>query len=439
MLSVEAATRDHGAVAEESILKELRQMLDKGVLRAVREGDLSTEDRRNTIRSLLFLKEKFTPSGAFEKLKARLVANGAQQDREVYDNSSSPTASIPALFMVFAIAAKEGRHVASADIGGAYLNADIEKGPLFMRVSRNLVKYFLKLDPNLSEFACEDGTLLFQIVKAMYGTVEAGRLWYEDMSATLERDGFKRNEHERCVFNKTIGGVQVTVLLYVDDLVITSAKKSLVEAVIEMLTEKYKQVTFNIGDIHDYLGMVFEMSGEGRAKVSMIEYLKNVLKFAEIDGTAATPATSKLFEVSDDAAKLNRKEAKKFHTIVAKLLYMSKRTRIDIMTAVSFLCTRVREPTVEDLAKLTRVLKYLNGTIDHYIILSISDDLKVIVYVDASFGIHMDGKGHTGIFITLGIGPIYCRSSKQKSVSASTSEAELITLGEAYPIILWVR
>lgn len=269
--------------------------------------------------------------------------------------------------------------------------------------------------------------------------VEAGRLWYEDICTTLEDDGFKRNEHDRCVFNKTVDGVQVTVLLYVDDLLITSVEHSLVEAVVDLITKKYKQVTYNIGNIHDYLGMVFDITETGRVKVFMTEYLKNVLALANIEGTVATPATSKLFDVSADSPKLDRKSAKRFHTIVAKLLYMSKRTRIDIMTAVSFLCTRVREPTVEDLAKLTRVLKYLNGTVNHYIILSIGDDFEIIVYVDASFAIHMDGKGHTGIFITLGIGPIYCRSSKHKSVSASTSEAEIITLGDAYPIILWVR
>ena len=57
-------------------------------------------------------------------------------------------------------------------------------------------------------------------MKAKYGTVDVGRLWYEDICATLEKDGFKRNEYKRCVFNKLIDSVQVTVLLYVDNLVL---------------------------------------------------------------------------------------------------------------------------------------------------------------------------------------------------------------------------
>ena len=45
------------------------------------------------IRSQMFLKEKYLPTGAFEKLKARLVAGGNQQDKDLYDDISSPTVS----------------------------------------------------------------------------------------------------------------------------------------------------------------------------------------------------------------------------------------------------------------------------------------------------------------------------------------------------------
>lgn len=58
------------------------------------------------------------------------MANGGQQDREVYDNASSPTPSIPAFFSIFAIAAKEGRYVLSSNIG----DANLEKEPMYMRL-----------------------------------------------------------------------------------------------------------------------------------------------------------------------------------------------------------------------------------------------------------------------------------------------------------------
>ena len=59
-------------------------------------------------------------------------------------------------------------------------------------------------------------------------------------------------------------------------------------------------------------------------------------------------------------------ESKKefFHTITAKLLYIMKRARPDIELAVFFLCTRVRDPNIDDWKKLKRVLGWLESTIN---------------------------------------------------------------------------
>ena len=51
-------------------------------------------------------------------------------------------------------------------------------------------------------------------------------------------------------------------------------------------------------------------------------------------------------------------------------------------------------------------------------------------YIDAAFGSHVDGKSHTGSIITLGGGPVYVRSTKQKIVTKSSTEAELVGLSD---------
>ena len=68
----------------------------------------------------MFLKEKFTASGEYDKLKARLVAGGDKQDKELYEDLclSSPTAFTTSVLAVAAIAACEGRLVTVMDIGG---------------------------------------------------------------------------------------------------------------------------------------------------------------------------------------------------------------------------------------------------------------------------------------------------------------------------------
>ena len=77
-------------------------MLIKQVWKPVLWDYLTDEERHSTISSSMFLKEKFTADGKFDKLRARLVAGGHQQDRSVYSDSetSSPTVSITSLFLI---------------------------------------------------------------------------------------------------------------------------------------------------------------------------------------------------------------------------------------------------------------------------------------------------------------------------------------------------
>ena len=89
---------------------------------------------------------------------------------------------------------------------------------------------------------------------------------------------------------------------------------------------------------------------------------------------------------------LGKEDKEYFHTGVVKLLYLAKRTRPDIMTAVAHLCTRVREPNEEDLDKFFRVIGYLRGSKDLCVTIQISDRLEIVAYIDASYGVHPELK-----------------------------------------------
>ena len=75
-----------------------------------------------------------------------------------------------------------------------------------------------------------------------------------------------------------------------------------------------------------------------------------------------TAAPEDLFKVDDDASKLSPAEAKSFHPIIAMMLYVIKRARPDMLLAVAFLTTRVREPDVDDWCKLGHLIEYLKST-----------------------------------------------------------------------------
>ena len=138
-ISVREALKTRGAEAEKEILNELSQMLDKKVWRPVHTSSLSGTDRSRIIGSQMFLKEKFLPTGQFEKLKARLVAGGDQQDKTLYEDLSSPTVSSSVMITLLSVAAHEKRSVTVIDITGAYLNAEIgrEVAVLYNQPTRN--------------------------------------------------------------------------------------------------------------------------------------------------------------------------------------------------------------------------------------------------------------------------------------------------------------
>ena len=123
-------------------------------------------------------------------------------------------------------------------------------------------------------------------------------------------------------------------------------------------------------------------------------------------------------------------ERAKFHTVVAKLLYLAKRARPDILLATSYLTTRVTRATEGDLEKLSRCLEYLNGSKDITLRLDGKDYSNVTVYADASYGTHADRKSHTGTVLNLGRAFICGYSRKQRINTKSSCEAELVGVSD---------
>jgi hypothetical protein len=243
---------------------------------------------------------------------------------------------------------------------------------------------------------------------------------------------------DQCVFNKGVGAEQCTVCLHVDDLMITCRQDATIEALLAGLTSKYKTLTVHRGKVHSYLGMTWDFTAAHKVKVTMEGYVDDILKSYGVTGTAATPASTKLFELRESEL-LSKELAIVFHSRTAKLLYLAKRVRPDILTAIAFLTTRTRAPTKDDYGKLERVLRYLNGTKEFGMVLESDKDVHLLVYVDASYGVHADGKSHTGVTISLGRGTVHVRSSKQKIVTKSSTEAELVGLTDSLGQSIWTR
>ena len=186
--------------------------------------------------------------------------------------------------------------------------------------------------------------------------------------------------------------------------------------------------------------MVFDFSQEGKCRITMDGYMEDLMAVCEdIKGNAKTPASDDLFKINEDDELLNKGEREYFHSLTAKFLYLAKRVRPDILTAVSFLVKRVTQPTREDMRKLERLVRYVRGTEEMGIILEASVNMGVYGYIDASYGVHEDMKSHSGCVIGIGRGPVYAKSGTQKINTKSSSEAELVALSDHSNQVIWMR
>ena len=82
---------------------------------------------------------------------------------------------------------------------------------------------------------------------------------------------------------------------------------------------------------------------------------------------------------------------------------------------------------------------YLRGTKSLVLTLQSNDDGIVRWWIDASYAVHNDMKGHTGATLSLGKSGIYSRSWKQRLVACSSTKSELIGVYDVLPQVLWTK
>jgi hypothetical protein len=97
---------------------------------------------------------------------------------------------------------------------------------------------------------------------------------------------------------------------------------------------------------------------------------------------------------------------------------------------------RVSCGTKQDWEKLKRVLMYLHGTPDEFLILGADNITIMKTWVDASYAVQKDMKSHTGGAVSFSRGAVMCKSAKQKLNAKSSTEVELVGASDylSYPI-----
>jgi hypothetical protein len=258
----------------------------------------------------------------------------------------------------------------------------------------------------------------------------------------LVEDGFIPNPYEKCVLNKTLSdGTVVTVVLYVDDLLVSCTSIDIILRLKKYLLEKFPEVSFHTGKVIEYVGMTMDFASKPGAAVITMKQMTNDILDNPDTCRHSTPATEELFEIDESSPKLDKVQEAWYRTYVAKLLYLAKRVRPDILCPVAFLTTRAQGCTSQDLTKLRRVLGYLRAMPDRGIVVEFGNDPQTQGYIDASYAIHQrDGKSHTGGSLLFGKGgPLYVTSVKQTIVTKSSTEAELVAFSDVASEVIALR
>jgi len=381
--------------------------------------------------SHMFTVEKFLASGVHDKFKSRLVFDGSEQDPELFPDRSSPTAALHSLMACLALASANGMtRIGKIDVKGAFIQTEMEGPPIYVKISPETTRLIVELLPGVKQYVTPEGILYCQLLKALYGCVQASKLWYNKLTKFLRTLGYDASPTDPCIMRKIVDDKIYLLVIYVDDILVL-AEESEIERIRDAFIQAFQWITMEVNDSHSYLGMQIIMK-KGFAVIDMSHFIERLL-----DSSGETnlrkfmsPAGKDIFSVQDKATLLPEPERKMFHTSVAKLLYLSKRSRPDILTAVGFLCTRVTRATVQDRLKLRRVLGYLKRTKQKTLHLKIGDFCQLQANVDAAFASHPDAKSQSGLAIFMGKALLFAASRKQKCVSKSPTDSELIALSD---------
>ena len=151
-------------------------------MKPLKPSQIKKEIKNKALAYLMFLKMK--TSG---EIKARGCADGRPQ--RVYKSKQetfSPTAAIESIFITSVMTAKEGRDVATVDIPVAYLQTEASD-ETFIKLQGAIVDSLLNINPDWKQYVIYEGikkipTIYSEALKALYGTVDASELFFEDLS-----------------------------------------------------------------------------------------------------------------------------------------------------------------------------------------------------------------------------------------------------------------
>jgi hypothetical protein len=170
--------KEYGDDGLTALGKEIEQLHTRKVSKPIDGDNLTRDQKRATLRHLMFLSKK-----RCGRIKARGCADGRKQrETTKKEDASAPTVSIEAVMLSAVIDAMEGRDVATVDIPGAFMQANIDE-VAHVKFEGEMAEMLVELDPQLHRKHVKDEngkTVLYvELLKAPCGTLKAALLFWK--------------------------------------------------------------------------------------------------------------------------------------------------------------------------------------------------------------------------------------------------------------------
>jgi hypothetical protein len=179
--SIKKGLKVFGEDGAKAVVSEMTQSHKRNVIKAKKANMLTREEKQKALNYLMFLKKK-----RCEKIKGHGCADGRKQCiYKTKEETSAPTVATESLMLSSIIDAKQRQTVVTADIPGAFMQTDMDE-VIHMKLEGPLARLLTRFDPKLySEcITMEKGkpVLYVQLMKALYGTLQAALLFWQDLT-----------------------------------------------------------------------------------------------------------------------------------------------------------------------------------------------------------------------------------------------------------------
>jgi histone deacetylase 1/2 len=217
---------------------------------------------RNLIDCKWVYKLKRKADGSIDRHKARLVAKGFKQRYGIdYDDTFSPVVKFATVRLVLSLVVSQGWSLRQLDVQNTFLHGVLEED-VYMKQPRGFQ------DPSHSDYHCK-------LDKALYGLKQAPRAWYSRLSLKLQALGFTSSKADIPLFIYKKGAVTIYLLVYVDDIIVTSSCPAAVDALLSDLKAEFPLK--DLGPLHYFLGIEVNRLSDG-ILLTQTKYASDILR-----------------------------------------------------------------------------------------------------------------------------------------------------------------